>query len=218
MIDPLRLCLALGPVAIYVMLIGAINTFRRPFLVSGTRDVAALGLAVSGLMIVGPIELFCPVATSIRFGSFVWVFLVALYALGLVLVLLMLRHRLVIYNISSDELRPVLADLVAGLDEEARWAGDSLALPNLKVQLHLECYPPLRNVSLVAVGLNQSQLGWERLERDLRDRLSRLEVPRNPLCAISFLSAGGLLAVAIAAAVAYNPQAVAQSLFDMLRF
>ncbi|MEI7903478.1 MAG: hypothetical protein WCK89_24835, partial [bacterium] len=60
--DPFRLCLAFGPVAIYAVLLGAINLLRRPFAVSGTRDAAALGLAVSGLVIVGPIELFLPPA------------------------------------------------------------------------------------------------------------------------------------------------------------
>ena len=54
------------------------------------------------------------------------------------LVLLVLRPRLVIYNISVDQLRPILAELVEQLDSEARWAGDSLALPALGVQLHLD--------------------------------------------------------------------------------
>ena len=38
--DPFRLCVALGPVAIYLLLVGTLNLFRRPFLVSGTRDAA----------------------------------------------------------------------------------------------------------------------------------------------------------------------------------
>ena len=47
LIDPFRLCLALGPVAVYLLLLGMLNSFRRPFLVSGTHT-ATLGLAVSG--------------------------------------------------------------------------------------------------------------------------------------------------------------------------
>ena len=38
--DPFRLCLALGPVAIYLLLLGAVNLSRRPLLVSGVRDAA----------------------------------------------------------------------------------------------------------------------------------------------------------------------------------
>ena len=36
--DPFRLCVALGPVAVYVLLLGALNLSRRAFLVTGTRD------------------------------------------------------------------------------------------------------------------------------------------------------------------------------------
>jgi len=217
--DSFRLCLALGPVAIYVLLIGAINMMRRPFLVSGTRDTAALGLALTGLVMVGPVELFFPATASLRFEPFpwvAWVLLAMLYALCLVLVLLTLRPRLVVYNISTDELRPILADLVAELDEQARWAGDGLVLPNLRVQLYLDGLPAMRNVSLVSAGPRQSHQGWRQLELALEAALGELEVARNPR-GIALLSAGALLALTVILAVAWDPQAVAQSLFDMLR-
>jgi uncharacterized membrane protein len=214
--DAFRLCLALGPLAIYLLLIGAMNMSRRPFLVSGSRDAAALGLAVSGLVIVGPVELFFPVNASLRFGAFVWVLLVALYALCLVLVLLLLRPRLVIYNISRDELRPILTDLVAGLDSETRWAGDSLALPHLGVQLHVDGVAAMRNVSLTAIGPRQNYQGWRRLELALGAALSQVEVPRNAH-AFGLLTAGGLLMLGVILAIAQDPQSVAQSLFDVLR-
>ena len=212
--DPFRLCLALGPVAVYVLLLGAINLSRRPFLVSGTRDAAALGLAISGFVIVGPIELFFPEAAAMSFGAFVWVLLLAFYALCLVLVLLLLRPRLIIYNISADQLRPILADLVDQLDPDARWAGDSLALPGLGVQLHLDNLAAMRNVSLVSVGPNQNYLGWRRLELELAAALSRAEVSRNPRGA-SLIGAGVLIIALLILAVARDSQAVAQTLFDI---
>ena len=216
--DPFRLSLALGPGAIYLMVIGAINMFRRPFVVSGGRDTAALGLAVSGLVIVGPAELFFPVNASMRlpFPWLVWVLLIALYALCVVLVVLLLRPRLVIYNVSRDELRPILADLVAELDPEARWAGDSLALPSAGIQLYVDGLAAMRNVSLTAVGANQNHQGWRQLEQALVAALSRLEVPRNPH-ALGLFGAGALLALSAVLAIAYDPQAASQSLVDMLR-
>jgi len=216
LIDPFRLCLALGPVAIYALLLGSINVLRRPFVVSGARDAAALGLAVSGLVVVGPIELFVPVAATISFGPYVWVFLISLYALCLVLVVLVSRPRLVIYNISTDQLRPVLADVASELDSEPRWAGDSLVLPNLGVRLHIEEFAAMRNVSLIATGPKQNQLGWRRLELALAGALSRLEVPRNPR-AISLIGAGLLLGLALVAVVARDPQAAFRSLSEMLQ-
>ena len=162
--DPFRLCLALGPVAVYLVLLGAMNLTRRSFLVSGARDAAGLGLAMSGLMIVGPIEMFFPDRAAVHLGVYTWGLLLALYGLCVVLVLLMLRPRLIIYNIPVDQLRPILAGLVERIDSEARWAGDSLVLPTLGVQLHLDALPWMRNVSLVATGPHQDHQGWRRLE------------------------------------------------------
>lgn len=214
--DAFRLCLALGPVAVYMLVFGVINLSRRPFLVSGTRDAAALGLALVGFVMIGPIELFFPDTASIRFGPYVWVLLVALYILCLVLFLLTLRPRLIIYNISGDKLRPILADLVGQLDSDARWAGDSLALPTLDVQLHVESQPGMRNVSLVSSGPKQSHAGWRKLELSLQEVLSQFEVSRNPRGA-SLVSVGLMMMVFLIWVIDRTPEAVPQSLADMFQ-
>lgn len=213
--DPFRLCVALGPVAIYLLLVGTLNLFRRPFLVSGTRDTAVLGVAVSGLVLVGPVELLMPVAASIRFGPVVWALLIGLYFTVLAALLLFLRPRLVIYNIAREELRPILADLAIDLDEEARWAGDCLVLPSLGVQLYLECSGAFRNVSLVSAGGVQNHQGWATLEEALETALRRLEVARNSR-GFSLLSAGIVLALILVFSVASDPQAAARSLIEMI--
>ena len=133
-----------GPVAIYLCLLGTIGLSRRPLLVSGVRDAATLALALSGLVVIGPMELFFPFAAAGRFGSHVWLLLLSLYVMCVILWLLMLRPRLVIYNISADKLRPILAEAVNSLDAEARWAGESLALPALGVQLYVNGFAALR--------------------------------------------------------------------------
>jgi hypothetical protein len=206
--------MALGPVAMYLLLLGAINLSRRPLLVSGVRDAATLALAVSGLVIIGPMELFVPFPAAVQFGPYVWLMLLALYAMCVVLVLLVLRPRLVIYNISVDKLRPILAEVVDGLDHDARWAGDSLVLPELGVQLYVDNLAALRSVSLISAGGHQSHQGWRRLETALDDSLAREEVARNPR-GIGLLSAGILIIAAIIFAIAQNPQAVAQSLVEI---
>jgi len=214
--DPFRICLAMGPLAVYFFLMGGLNFTRRPFVVAGTRDAAALGLALSGMILVGPVELFFPTAAASLFGPYVWIFLIVLYMLVLVLVLLMLRPRLVVYNISPDQLRPILADLAPRLDGEARWAGDNLALPSLGIQLHLDAQASMRNVALVSSGPNQNYSGWRKLEHALGEALEEFEVTRNPR-AISLVTAGVLTAATLVLTVARDPHAVAQSLLDMLR-
>ena len=209
-------CVAAGPLAIYLLLIGAINLARRPLLVSGTRDAAALGLALSGLLLIGPVDLFFPDAIAMHVILLVRLLLVGFYVMCLMLVLLLLRPRLVIYNISVDQLRPVLGDLVDKLDREARWAGDSLVLPGLGVQLHLESFPLLRNVSLSAVSAKQNYLGWRQLEVSLRTALEKVEGVRNRKGAAILLGVGSLLVVWLVGGIANDPTAVAQSLLKTL--
>jgi hypothetical protein len=212
--EPFAICLAAGPVAIYLALFGAVNLARRPFLVSGTRDFAVLALAAAGLIIVGPMELFFPTVASLRFGANVWILLIALYVLVVICLILFFRPRLVIYNIAMEELRPILADLATKLDPDARWAGDSLSLPGLGVQLHLDSVAKMRNVSLVSSGPAQNHQGWRRLELALQAALAEVEVPRN-VRAVSFLSAALIILLFLVLAVSGDPQSVAQSILDM---
>jgi hypothetical protein len=190
-VDPFRLAIALVPVAAYVLLLGLLNLRRRPFLTSGGCDLAALGVALSGLMFIGPLELFRPEAATRSFGNYIWLFLVSFYWLWLVLLVLLSRPRLVIYNISREELHSVLAEAAGRLDAAARWAGNNLSMPGLGVQLHLDSLDVMRNVSLVASGGRQNLEGWRRLSRELAQSLAGVRVKANP-------RAVGLLIVSLA--------------------
>jgi hypothetical protein len=190
-VDPFRLATALVPLAAYVMLLALVNARRRPFLTSGGCDLTALGLALSGLMFVGPLELFRPEAATRQFGNYIWLFLISFYWLWLLLVVLLARPRLVVYNLSIEELRPVLAEAAGRVDPEARWAGNHLMLPNLGVHLHVDSLDIMRNVSLVSSGGRQNIDGWRLLARVLAQSLAAMRVKRNP-------RAVGLLAVSLA--------------------
>jgi hypothetical protein len=215
-INPFTMGTALGPLALYLLLLGAINLYRRPFVVTGVRDTAALGLAAGGMVLIGPIQLFFPTVASIGMGAWVWVLLVTLYALLVVFLSLLFRPRLVVYNIAPAELRPILAEVAGQLDDAARWAGDSLHLPALGVQLHMESLPLLRNISLASSGPAQDHSGWRRLELALTAALGRLEVPRNA-SAVVLISTGLILLVFLVAAVSDDPQAVANALLELLQ-
>ena len=82
--DPLRLAIALVPLAAYCLVLGILNARRRPFLTSGGADLATLGAALTGLVLIGPIELFRPEKASAEFGSYVWLFLLVFYWEGFV--------------------------------------------------------------------------------------------------------------------------------------
>jgi hypothetical protein len=215
--DPLHLAIALGPLAVYFLTLGVLNLSRRPFLTTGARDWGALGIGVSGLVFAGPIELFFPDGAAAAWGWLVWPLLLSLYFLGLLLACLLARPRVVIYNMSPDELRGVLESSLAGIDKEARLDVDTIVLPNLGVQGHIEPFTALRNVQIVPSGPRQNYQGWQYFARHLRSALKTAQVPPNPygvtLLMFSLLMLGSILYF-----VLNNQQAVARSFVDMIRW
>lgn len=216
LMEPFRACLAVLPLAVYLLTIGIINLGGRPFLTTGARDGYALGLALAGFCIIGPIELFMPEAAVAQFGPFVWLLLIAFYFLAVTSVILWMRPRIVIYNIALEELRPVLGKLVSELDPEHRWAGNSVVLPSLGVQFQIERFAPMRNVSLVAAATEQSYAGWHTLERRLAGELTATRRAPNPLGAL-FVSLAVLLLVAVGIWIAADPQAIVRGLVNWLQ-
>jgi hypothetical protein len=180
LVDPFRLSIALVPLAAYLLLLALVNLRRRPFLTTGGSDLAALGVALSGLAFVGPLELFRPEAATAEFGNYIWPIMLAFYWLWLLLAVLLARPRVVVYNVSTEELHPVLAEAASRLDPDSRWAGNSLVLPNLGVLLHLESFDLMRNVSLASSGSRQNLDGWRELARELRAALKPVRVKPNP--------------------------------------
>jgi hypothetical protein len=215
--DPLRLAIALVPLAAYCLLLAIVNARRRPFVTTGGCDLAVLGAALSGVVLVGPIELFRPEAASADFGGYVWIFLLVFYWLWVWLAVLVARPRLVVYNISAEELRPVLAEAARQVDSQARWAGDSLMLPTLGVALHMESFDVMRHASLKSSGGKQNLLGWRKLSAELRNQLATIRVSRNPRSLGFTLVALALIAASIVHML-NDPQDVAQAMEEMLSF
>lgn len=215
--DPLRLAIALIPLAAYALLLALVNARRRPFVTTGGSDLAALGAAVSGLILVGPIELFRPEAASAEFGGYVWLFLLVFYWLWVWLAVLVTRPRLVVYNISAEELRPVIAEAARRVDPQARWAGDSLSMPTLGIALHLETFEIMRNAALVSSGGKQNISGWKKLSAEVRNQLATIRVSPNPRSLGFTLLALGLVAGSIIHMLNW-PEEVAQSVQEMMSF
>ena len=216
LMDSLRVAIALGPLATYLLVLGVVNLSSRPLLTTGGRDAAALAIAIAGLVLAGPMELFLVEEAAVLYGAWVWAIMLAAYALLVALVILLLRPRLVVYNITLEQLRPLLADVVARLDATSRWAGESLVMPQLGVQLHVEVAPLLKNVQLVSSGPQQSLFGWRQLETELSTALRRTRTTPNPL-GVSLLSFGVMMAAAITYVLARDPGGVMQALNEMLR-
>ena len=187
--DPLHFCIAMVPLAVYLLMLGLLNLRRTPFVTSGARDAAAVGIGISGLVVAGPMELFLPQAAASHYGAFVWLMMIAFYGMLVSLTVLLMRTRIVIYNITPEQLRPILSEVAKDFDNSARWSGDGLFIPAKQVQLHLDVSQWSRNIQLVASGSNQSYEGWKELEQRLKTATSAIQVGPNvfsfPLLVIS---------------------------------
>jgi hypothetical protein len=214
--DAIHLSLALGPVCVYLFLIGSLNLSRFPFVTSGTRDLLALALAISGFVAVGPIKLFMPEASAAYFEGWIWGPVIVLYILMALLIAMVSRPRIVIYNITLSQLRPVLGGVASELDADSRWAGDSLSMPNLGVQLFLLTYPGTRNVQLVSAGGEPHLTQWKRLETELRKSLAIIEVGINPR-GFSFVTVATILLCAIGYGLMSGRELLVERVQDFLR-
>ena len=170
--DPLHFCIAVVPLAVYLLMIGYLNFGGKPFVTTGARDAAALGIGLVGLIVSGPMLLFFPESAASHFGNWVWPMLLAFYFLFVSMFVLLMKPRIVIYNITSEQLRPILTSVAMDLDPKSRWAGDSLLIPARKVHLHMEPANWLKNVQLTSGGNHQSFEGWRQLEAGLTAKLT----------------------------------------------
>ena len=102
--EPFSLLLALVPLVGYLALVGLIRISGNTLITTGARDIGAIGLAISGLVAVGPAELFFPTAAATAFGPTVWLILIVFYALCVALVALTSKPRLVVYGRTPEEI------------------------------------------------------------------------------------------------------------------
>lgn len=220
--DRVHQIVALGPLAMYLLVIGLLNLSRRPFVTTGARDTAALGIGLSGLVLAGPMELFMPEQAAAKWPGTVWVLLVIFYLLCLTLLVLLMRPRLVIYNISTAQLRPMLGSVVGQLDRDARWVGDCLVMPQLAIQLQIEQSEYFRTAQLVTAGTvpegqtHASYAGWRKLELALRAAVRTVPATRNRhgyLLTFTGLALVGL----ISTYMTRDAQGLAHGFWQMLR-
>ena len=205
--DSLHFCIAIVPLAVYLLMLGLLNLRRRPFVTTGARDAATLGIGVVGFVIAGPMELFFPEGAASQFGAWVWLSLIVFYGLCVSLIVLLMKPRLVVYNVSLEELRPILSKIAMELDPKSRWIGDALVIPALKIHMHVEAVEWLRNVQMLAGGNQQSMEGWLRLERELKQHMSKVAVGPN-IMGIPFIIAAVALAITVASYLIMDTDAV----------
>lgn len=175
--DSLPLGTAFFPLGIYLLALGWVHIRGRPFAVAGVWDGVLLGASLAGLIVVGPIALVRPVAGA---SAWSWPILLLVFILVVTLCVLVSRPRLVVYNISVEQLRPIVAEVASALDSQARWAGETVAMPTRGFQVHLDGDGVLRTVSLIGIGRRSAHEGWSEFSRRIRQDTHRLRVRASP--------------------------------------
>ena len=182
--ESLSVAAALLPAGLYLVGLGIVYLRRQPVVVSGGTDAAVLAVSLASLVVVGPQVLLPgkPAMQAWQQGGLITAYLAAVAG-----VILFSRPRLVIYNVTSEQIRPLVAEVLASLEPHPRWAGEAAVLPNRGLQMHLERGRGMRTVSLVAAGDRPPLEAWSEVRRRLCPAVRSLRVQGD------YLLGGGLL-------------------------
>lgn len=206
----LHFAIAAIPVAVYLVLIGALRLRNRPLVTTGWRDTLTLGIAASGLVAIGPMQLFFPTQAAARFHGWVWLALFVLYLLGLTMVLLSCKPRLIAYGMDESQFRATLLAAAQQVDPESKWQAEVLTLPTAHIQLAIEPSGASRVQQVVHVGLLQNLQDWMSLEKTFVAAGSTVTCPRSS-AGWPFVVGGALLLAAAVTPMLSNPgEALAQ--------
>lgn len=177
MIDPFVLTAWFLPLIGYLLLLAVVRVSGRVLVTTGGRDLAAVFMAIAGMVATGPMLLFFPQASAVYLQEFVWLPMFLLYVLVCGLVILTRPPRLVIYGRTANELYPALLRAARSIDPSS--VGDETAhqihLPAVGAHLRIEGNDGLDCVSVLAFEPMLPLRFWD----DLLLRL-RLEVRGIP--------------------------------------
>jgi hypothetical protein len=138
----LQLVLALGPLAVYFLGLGLVNSQAHPCMVPARTDFVVLATALIP-MVMGP------VLALVQFGGWWPAFLAALVACGFIGVMLPRRNSgWVVYNASLPQCRRLFCRACRRLGLSAEGNEDQIHVPEAGLTVLLSSLPLLRNVTL----------------------------------------------------------------------
>lgn len=212
-----RVYVALFPLALYLLVVGVVNSRRRPLLTTGTYDLAALAFGLSGLVLVGPLQWLLKSLKWILFTPGAPILLIGIFVSGAAVLILSQPRRLVIYNLSVESLRETLWEMLKAIDPEAKIAGSRVMLPRLGMEVQIEAFPAFRNVSIIATSELVNEESWKVLRQRLGNQLAQVEVSPG-LLGQSFVVASGAFLFTPFWFVVRDPAGMAQAFLRVLQF
>ncbi len=196
MVDSARVVLACVPLALAALFYGLMNLSRRPIVLWGSADTALLAVGLSGLVMVGPIELLAPTGAFLAYGPLTWAMLLTMYSLLVSLYCLVRPPRLILFNLTLEQAQVLVTQVLERLGAPANRAGNTLELPSLGVEFQVEGDNALRNVRLKGASVPQNPSGWQDFEQAVRQVAAETTVRPSPIAPVLLVAFGILLAIA----------------------
>jgi len=161
----LKVLLHVGPVAVYFVALGLVNSQATPTIVSARSDFLALTVVFCPLLL-------WPVPALVHAGM-LWAVVagIALIAPLFVAFLYGLNGDWVVYNISDHRARRLLDRAVRELGWQGQWNGDEMRVDPSGLAVRLSTLPLLRNVTMHIAGGGAAHAG---AIASLRERFSAL--------------------------------------------
>jgi len=166
MLDYLRLALGLLPLGLYLMVMGLLALRGRPTILTTGQESLLIGFALSGFVLIGPIELFFPTGAHAVLGLWVWLLLVALYFLVVLLIALQRAPGWTIVGLDAEEFRAFFESVLQEGSVDCKWMGNQLQIDKWDVRAIAEPsrgFP--KTTCLSPCGRVRNVLGWYQIEK-----------------------------------------------------
>lgn len=170
----LQVVMALGPIAVYFLGLGLVNSQARPFLISGRRDFTLLASAFIPLVLVP--------GFGLAGNGHAWLAVVVIAGvIALFAAMLPARHTAwVIYNVGLSQFHRLLGRACRRQGWQLRAEGDVLFVDPVGLQLTRHGISWLRNVSIEFQGAGRQSAEAGQLLASLNDELARESMLPSP--------------------------------------
>jgi len=203
---PLVIFVMLVPVGSYFCMLGLIHASGRPWVTTGVRDYLALAVALSGLIITGPLQLLLHSEFVPVFVARHWWVAPALYCLLVIAFIPRPYVSMVIYNIDEAEVTAAIRRILGRAGVNTQEVPGAWMLSERGLRIELDVFAPLSNVVVYFRGTDREL--YQRLYRELPAELAYS--PRN------WSLPGLTLGVAGAVLLAFPMWVLASSHMDLI--
>ena len=200
------ICVNLLPIGTYLCVLGLFHTIGRPLITTGVRDYLALVIALSGLVITGPIDYILHYRMLPDFLVHSHWIGIGLYLLLVAAMLPRTHEKLIIYNCSEPSVAAALRAILGQSGLSFQEVPGGWIIPDRGMSLELDSFPALRNVLLRFHGMRDREL-FQTIHDELVELLAATRTGWS-LVGLCMAAAGGIVLAFPVWILAQDPQTI----------